>query len=93
MAGKAEVVDHIVASVDGLTKKQAGEAMEAVFACITSHLANGDKVQVPGFGNFVTSQRAERQGRNPATGEAITIAASTNVRLKPAKALKDAVNS
>lgn len=92
MAGKSDIVEHIVNSVDSLTKKQAGEALDAVFDYIESQLADGERVQIAGFGTFNISRREERQGRNPRTGEAITIAASNNVRFKPGKQLKDAVN-
>lgn len=90
--GKADIVDHLANTVE-LTKKQATEAFEAIFDNISDSLASGDKVQVPGFGSFQISERAERQGRNPKTGEAMTIAASKSVRFKPGKQLKDAVNS
>ena len=92
MAGKNDIVDHVVSSVEGLTKKQAGEAVDAVFNSVTSTLVAGEKVAVTGFGTFTVSHRAERQGRNPQTGESITIKASNNVRFKAGKQLKDAVN-
>ncbi len=92
MAGKADLVENVAGNVD-LTKKQAGEAVESVFSYIASTLAGGDKVQIPGFGTFSVSARAERQGRNPRTGEPMTIAASNVARFKPGKGLKDAVNS
>ena len=92
MAGKNDIVDHVVSNVEGLTKKQVSEALDAVFGYVTSQLADGERVQVAGFGTFTVSARGERQGRNPRTGETITIAASNNVRFKPGKQLKDAVN-
>jgi DNA-binding protein HU-beta len=92
MAGKADIVDNVAGSVDGITKKQAAEATEAVFESIADALTDGDRVQIPGFGTFQLSHRAARQGRNPQTGAAMPIAASTGVRFKAAKALKDAVN-
>ncbi|MEM8996302.1 MAG: HU family DNA-binding protein [Acidobacteriota bacterium] len=92
MAGKNDIVEHVVNNVEGLTKKQASEAVEAVFACLTSSLSDGEKVAVAGFGTFNISHRAERQGRNPQTGESITIKAGNNVRFKAGKQLKDAVN-
>lgn len=92
MPGKADIVDHVAQSAD-LSKKQAGDALDAVFEAITEMLTDGDRVQVSGFGSFSISERAEREGRNPATGETITIAASKLVRFKAGKALKDAVNS
>ena len=92
MAVKADLTDHLAGTVEGVTKKTAGEAVDAVFECITDALADGERVQVPGFGTFSVSERAERQGRNPATGETITIPASKNVRFKAGKNLKEAVN-
>ena len=92
MAGKADIVASVVEAVEGITKKDAADALDAVIGSISDSLEDGDRVQIPGFGTFQISERAERQGRNPATGETITIAASKNVRFKAAKALKDAVN-
>lgn len=92
MAGKADIVDYLANSAE-LTKKQAAEAFDAVFDYIGKNLAGGDRVQIPGFGTFQTSERKERPGINPKTKEPMTIAASTTVRFKPGKNLKEAVNS
>ncbi|MEM9293919.1 MAG: HU family DNA-binding protein [Acidobacteriota bacterium] len=92
MAGKADIVDAVVDSVEGITKKQAGEAFDAVFDVITDVLADGERVSVPGFGTFSVSHREERKGRNPRTGESITIAASNSARFKAGKDLKEALN-
>ena len=92
MVGKADFVDHVANSVDGISKKQAGEALDATFNYISEALANGERVQIAGFGTFQISERAERQGLNPRTKEPITIAASKNVRFKAGKQLKEAVN-
>lgn len=92
MAGKADIVDKVAAGAD-LTKKQAADALGAALQAITSVLVNGERVQLPGFGSFVVSRRAARTGRNPATGASIFIPASNNVRFKPGKDLKAAVNS
>lgn len=93
MAGKGEIVDHVVGQVEGLTKKQATEAFDAVFGAISDYLADGERVSIHAFGSFSVSQRAARQGRNPATGQTISIAASKNVKFKPARDLKDVVNA
>ncbi|HEX9735655.1 MAG TPA: HU family DNA-binding protein [Thermoanaerobaculia bacterium] len=93
MAGKVDIVDQVVNHVEGVTKKQAGEIVDAVFDYIGAALVRGDRVQVPGFGTFQISDRSERQGLNPKTKEPITIPASKGVRFKPGKALKDAVNA
>lgn len=92
MAGKADIVDCLVDNLDGLTKKQAGEAIDAVFDFIRDRLAANDRIQLPGFGTFQVSHRKERQGRNPQTGKTITIPASKGVSFKAGKGLKDAVN-
>ncbi len=87
---KTELI-NAVAEATGLTKKDAGKAVEAVFASITDALKAGDKVQLVGFGTFDVKERAERKGRNPRTKEEITIAASRLPAFKAGKALKDAV--
>lgn len=92
MAGKADIVNNLASNVDGLTKKQAGEALDAVFSFIASSLAADERVQIAGFGTFVKSFRKERQGRNPKTNQPMTIPASNSVRFKAGKQLKDAVN-
>ena len=92
MASKADIVEHIANSVEGLTKKAAGEAFDAAIESIAKARKKGERIQVPGFGSFSVSKRAARKGRNPATGAAITIKASKNVRFKAGKELKDALN-
>lgn len=92
MAGKADIVDAVVNSVEGVSKKQAAETFEAIFDAITDTLADGDRVSIPGFGSFSISHRAERQGRNPATGASMTIPASNLVKFKAGKELKESVN-
>ncbi len=92
MAGKTDIVNSVASEFEGITKKQAGEIVDAVFAYIGGCLKGGDRVQVPGFGTFSISERAAREGRNPATGKKIKISASKNVRFKAGKELKDALN-
>lgn len=92
MAGKADLVNGIVDRVEGLTRRQAAEALEAVFEAIVDALKSGEGAKVPGFGSFGLSERAARKGRNPATGESINIKASKTVRFKVGKELKEAVN-
>ena len=91
MAGKADMVDAMAGGA-GLTKKQAGEAFDALFGAMTKTLKKGDRVQVPGFGSFSVSKRKARTGRNPATGETIKIKASKGVRFKVGSDLKVALN-
>ena len=93
MAGKSDLVTCIADSVEGLTRRQAAEAFEAVVGAIAGALKAGDNVRVPGLGSFSVSERAARKGRNPATGESITIKASKNVRFKIGKELREAINT
>jgi DNA-binding protein HU-beta len=88
---KQELIESI-ASQTGLSKADAGRALDAAFDAITGALTQGDRVAVPGFGTFATSKRAARTGRNPQTGESIKIKARTAVSFKAASKLKDSVN-
>ncbi|HIU49347.1 MAG TPA: HU family DNA-binding protein [Candidatus Avimonoglobus intestinipullorum] len=81
-----------VAEQAALSKKDAEKAINAVVASITGALADGDKVQLVGFGTFEVRERGARTGKNPRTGEAINIAASKVPAFKAGKALKDTVN-
>ncbi len=81
-----------VAEKTGLTKGDAGEAVDATFEAITECLKSGDEVKLLGFGNFSVSQRAATTGRNPRTGETIQIKASKAPKFKAGKGLKDALN-
>ena len=87
----AELADHIAAG-HSLNKSQAKQVVEAVFAAIVVAATKGDEVSVPGFGQFKVTSRDARQGRNPATGETIQIAASKKLGFAPAKQVKDALN-
>lgn len=82
-----------VAEKASLTKGQAGEAVDAVFDVIAGALKSGDEVRIVGFGNFVVTERAATEGRNPQTGEAIKIPASKQPKFRAGKGLKDAVNA
>ena len=75
-----------------LTKVDTEKALKAFIDTVTEELKNGGKVQLVGFGTFEVAERAERQGRNPKTGETITIPASKSPKFKAGKALKDIVN-
>lgn len=81
-----------VAENAALSKKDAEKAVSAVVDAIKGALADGDKVQLVGFGTFEVRERGARTGKNPRTGEAIKIAASKVPAFKAGKALKDAVN-
>jgi len=81
-----------VADTTGMSKANAGQAVDATFDAITNALKVGDEVKVIGFGNFLVAKRAASTGRNPRTGEAIAIAASKTPKFRAGKGLKDAVN-
>jgi DNA-binding protein HU-beta len=83
---------NAVATAAGITKAQAGSAVDAVFSGIESTLKSGDKAAFVGFGTFSTVNKPAREGRNPATGKTIKIAAKTSVKFKAGKSLSDAVN-
>ena len=88
---KTQLVDAIVEK-SGLKKKEAEAAVNAMTDAIAAALKAGDKVQLVGFGTFEVKERATREGRNPRTGETITIAASKHPTFTAGKALKDSVN-
>lgn len=81
-----------VADESGLSKADAGSAVDAVFSAIEGALKSGDEVRIVGFGTFAVADRAASTGRNPRTGEAIQIKASKQPKFKAGKGLKDAVN-
>lgn len=88
---KTELIDAM-AEKTGLTKKNAEAALNAFVETVSEELVKGEKVSLVGFGTFEVSERAEREGRNPQTGETMKIAASKSPKFKPGKALKDEVN-
>lgn len=87
---KAELV-RTVAAETGLTLKDTNVVLDVLEQTITDALAKGEKVQLIGFGSFEVRHRAERKGRNPQTGEEITIPAGTVPAFRAGKALKEAV--
>jgi len=88
---KSELIDAIAEKAD-ISKAAAGRALDATLDAITGALKEGDQVTLIGFGTFLVRERASRVGRNPRTGEAMTIAAAKIPSFKAGKALKDAVN-
>src|SRR6195952_4577239 len=74
-----------------IPKKQANALLAAMVESVTKHLKNGDRIRMNGLGILEVKDRPARQGRNPATGETIQIAASKKVAFRPAKELKEAV--
>ena len=88
---KSDLASH-VATQTSLPKVAADGAVTAVFAAISDALAREEAVTIAGFGTFSTKRRPARQGRNPRTGESITISASKVPSFKAGKTLRDAVN-
>ena len=88
---KADLIEA-VAKETGLTKADAGRAIDATFATITKALVKGDKVPFVGFGTFGVAKRAARVGHNPQTGATVQIPARKAVTFKAGSALKEAVN-
>lgn len=76
----------------GMKKKDAAPAVDLVFSTIAESLAKGEAVEIHGFGKFVVMERSERQGVNPASGKAMTIKASKNVKFRCSDTLKRSVN-
>ena len=89
---KNELVS-VVADKAGLTKGQAGDAVDAMLDAVTGALKGGDEVRLLGFGNFVVANRKATTARNPQTGAIVNVPASKAPKFRPGKALKDAVNS
>jgi integration host factor subunit alpha len=89
---KAELVELIYERV-GSSKKEAGEVVELVFAIIRETLRRGEKVKLSGFGSFVVNRKRARRGRNPQTGEPITIDPRVVLSFKPSPVLKQSVNN
>ena len=88
--GKADLIEEVAKAAE-LTKKDASAAVAALIETIEVALKKGTKVQITGFGTFEAAKRKKRTARNPRTGEAITIAATTVPRFKPGQGLKDVV--
>ncbi|MBA2962114.1 MULTISPECIES: HU family DNA-binding protein [Ramlibacter] len=89
---KTELVQSLASTTDQ-TQASALRSIDAFVKIVSDELAKGGEIVIPGFGSFKRADRAERAGRNPKTGEALTIAASTTVRFIPGAALKGAVNN
>jgi len=88
---KSDLVSK-VSELSGLSKGDASKATDAVFDVITETLKSGDEVRLMGFGNFTVAARSAREGKNPRTGEKLTIAATKTPKFSAGKGLKDAVN-
>ena len=89
---KAEIPDRLAART-GLSKSVAKEAVDGVFTAIGDALADGEEVRIAGFATFGARSTPAHTGRNPRTGEAVSVSASTSPTFKAGKTLKDAVNA
>jgi len=90
---KADIVERVYQDVGGLSKREAAEMVEDVFATIKEVLSSGEMLKVSGFGNFVVRQKKARTGRNPQTGDEIVISARRVLTFKPSQVLKNQLNN
>lgn len=88
---KFDLVENVYDKI-GFSKKEAGELVESVFTEIKLKLITGDKVKISGFGNFVVNEKNPRKGRNPQTGEQITISGRRVLTFKASQILKEKIN-
>ena len=88
---KADIVEQVYQKI-GFSKKEASELVELVFDNLKQVLYKGDKVKISGFGNFIVREKKERIGRNPPTGEQISISARRVLTFRPSQVLKAMLN-
>ena len=88
---KADIVERIYEKV-GFSKKEATDVVESIFEIIKGRLEQSEKVKISGFGNFVINTKRPRKGRNPQTGDEITITGRRVLSFKPSPVLKKAIN-
>jgi integration host factor subunit alpha len=88
---KADIFEKVQNSI-GTTRKESAELVETVFAIMKSTLESGENLKISGFRNFEVKQKADRRGRNPQTGETITITSPKILSFKPSNLLKHAIN-
>ena len=88
---KADIVERIHERLN-LTKNESAQALEMVFAIMKNTLEQGENLKISGFGNFEVKRKHDRRGRNPQTGEAITIEARSVLTFKPSAVLKNRIN-
>jgi integration host factor subunit alpha len=88
---KADIVERVSGKI-GFTKRESQDLVESVFSILKNTLETGEKIKIAGFGNFVVKQKKDRLGRNPQTGEAMTIEARRILTFKPSQVLRNAVN-
>jgi len=88
---KADITEKIYSQL-GFSKKESSDLLESVLSIMKSTLEDGEKIKIAGFGNFEVKQKQNRRGRNPQTGESITIEARRILTFKPSALLRQAVN-
>jgi integration host factor subunit alpha len=88
---KADIVERVHEKT-GYNQKESFKLVESVFELMKDTLADGENLKLSGFGNFIVKQKADRRGRNPQTGAAITIEARRILTFKPSIILKHAIN-
>ncbi len=88
---KADIVEALYEKI-GFSKKEAADLVELVFDTLKTTLANGQKIKISGFGNFVVREKRSRVGRNPQTGESIEISARRVLTFRPSQVLRAEVN-
>lgn len=89
---KAQVVEHLFEKI-GFSKKDSSDVVEMILETIKEALIKGENVKISGFGNFVVKEKKARRGRNPQTGDDLTISARRVLTFKPSQVLKSAINA
>lgn len=89
---KGDIIEAVYEKLGGFSKKEVSELVDMVFEVMKDTLQDGDKVKVSGFGNFVVKAKNQRVGRNPKTGDEITISARRVLSFKPSQVLKKSLN-
>jgi len=88
---KADIFEKVQEGIS-MTRKESAEMVEAVFSIMKNTLETGENLKISGFGSFIVKKKADRRGRNPQTGESITIEARRILTFKPSGVLKDQIN-
>jgi integration host factor subunit alpha len=89
---KADIIERVYDNLGALSKKESAEIVEMVFETIKLTLAEGEKIKISGFGNFVVREKKARIGRNPQTGIEIRISPRRVLTFKPSQVLKNSIN-
>ena len=89
---KADIVQAVYSRLGGFSKKESADLVDLVFETMKETLGRGEKIKISGFGNFVVRDKNARAGRNPQTGQEITISARRVLTFKPSQVLKNALN-